>query len=149
MNFSYGLLWCFPLLVPPWCLLLFVLDNRSNRVCGYHRFSDRRVSFCFCCLIYGSGDQKASVIRFIGHLPLVLSSQCISTRLSVMMAAIAGGIGSLVLLYSVKYMAGEEGLTRYYALVLLFIGSMIGLFLSITSWSCISSGKRSACARMH
>jgi NADH-quinone oxidoreductase subunit L len=47
--------------------------------------------------------------------------------LSVMMAAIAGGIGSLVLLYSVKYMAGQEGLTRYYALVLLFIGSMIGL----------------------
>jgi len=47
--------------------------------------------------------------------------------LSIMMAAIAGGIGSLVLLYSVKYMAGQEGLTRYYALVLLFIGSMIGL----------------------
>ncbi|MCU0850283.1 MAG: NADH-quinone oxidoreductase subunit L [Candidatus Thermoplasmatota archaeon] len=47
--------------------------------------------------------------------------------LSVMMAAVAGGIGSLVLLYSVKYMAGQEGLTRYYALVLLFIGSMIGL----------------------
>jgi NADH-quinone oxidoreductase subunit L len=47
--------------------------------------------------------------------------------LSVMMAAIAGGIGALVLLYSVKYMAGQEGLTRYYGLVLLFIGSMIGL----------------------
>jgi NADH-quinone oxidoreductase subunit L len=47
--------------------------------------------------------------------------------LAVMMAAVAGGIGSLVLLYSVKYMAGQEGLTRYYALVLLFIGSMIGL----------------------
>jgi len=47
--------------------------------------------------------------------------------LAAMMAAIAGGIGSLVLLYSVKYMEGQEGLTRYYALVLLFIGSMIGL----------------------
>ena len=47
--------------------------------------------------------------------------------LSIMMAAIAGGIGSLVLLYSVKYMDGEKGLTRYYALVLLFIGAMIGL----------------------
>lgn len=47
--------------------------------------------------------------------------------LAAMMAAIAGGIGALVLLYSVKYMEGNEGLTRYYALVLLFIGSMIGL----------------------
>jgi NADH-quinone oxidoreductase subunit L len=44
-----------------------------------------------------------------------------------MMAVIAGGIGSLVLLYSVKYMEGSTGLSRYYALVLLFIGGMIGL----------------------
>ncbi|MEW5937470.1 MAG: NADH-quinone oxidoreductase subunit L, partial [Candidatus Thermoplasmatota archaeon] len=47
--------------------------------------------------------------------------------LSAMMAAIAGGIGALVLLYSVKYMEGHTGLSRYYALVLLFIGGMIGL----------------------
>ncbi|MCX6666898.1 MAG: NADH-quinone oxidoreductase subunit L [Euryarchaeota archaeon] len=47
--------------------------------------------------------------------------------LAIMMAVIAGGIGSLVLLYSVKYMEGSTGLSRYYALVLLFIGGMIGL----------------------
>lgn len=47
--------------------------------------------------------------------------------LSIMMAVIAGGIGSLVLLYSVKYMEKNEGLSRYYALVLLFIGAMIAL----------------------
>jgi len=47
--------------------------------------------------------------------------------LAVLMAVIAGGIGSLVLLYSVKYMEKDTGLTRYYALVLLFIGAMIGL----------------------
>jgi len=47
--------------------------------------------------------------------------------LAVMMAFVAGGIGSLVVLYSVKYMEGSPGLSRYYALVLLFIGAMIGL----------------------
>jgi NADH-quinone oxidoreductase subunit L len=47
--------------------------------------------------------------------------------LSVLMAIIAGGIGALVLLYSVKYMEKDVGLSRYYSLVLLFIGSMIGL----------------------
>ncbi|MBI5000702.1 MAG: NADH-quinone oxidoreductase subunit L [Euryarchaeota archaeon] len=47
--------------------------------------------------------------------------------LSVMMAVVAGGIGSLVLLYSTKYMEASAGLSRYYALVLLFIGAMIGL----------------------
>lgn len=47
--------------------------------------------------------------------------------LSILMAIIAGGIGALVLLYSVKYMEKDVGLSRYYGLVLLFIGAMIGL----------------------
>jgi NADH-quinone oxidoreductase subunit L len=50
--------------------------------------------------------------------------------ISVFMAIIAGVIGSLVVLYSVKYMEGQEGLPRYYALTLLFIGAMIGLVLT-------------------
>ena len=47
--------------------------------------------------------------------------------LAVMMAFVAGCIGALVVLYSVKYMEGSPGLGRYYALVLLFIGSMVAL----------------------
>jgi len=47
--------------------------------------------------------------------------------LSVFMACIATGIGALVLLYSLGYMEGDPGLTRYYSLMLLFIGGMVGL----------------------
>ena len=54
--------------------------------------------------------------------------------LGAFIAAIAGTIGFLVVVYSLAYMrhAEEEGysLSRYYALVLLFIGAMIGLGLS-------------------
>ncbi len=50
--------------------------------------------------------------------------------LSLVMAAIASGIGFLVILYSTKYMEGEGGLGRYYTLVLIFIGAMIGLVIS-------------------
>lgn len=54
--------------------------------------------------------------------------------LSVFVAVIAGVIGALALLYSVKYMEHvvEEGysLSRYYVLTLLFIGAMIGLALT-------------------
>lgn len=50
--------------------------------------------------------------------------------LSINIAVIAGTIGSLIVLYSVKYMEKEEGTMRYYALTLLFIGAMIGLVLS-------------------
>jgi NADH-quinone oxidoreductase subunit L len=54
--------------------------------------------------------------------------------LGVYVAVVAGTIGFLVVLYSVKYMehAEHEGysLAKYYSLTLLFIGSMIGLALS-------------------
>ncbi len=50
--------------------------------------------------------------------------------LSVMMACIATGIGSLILLYSVGYMAHEDGLPRYYFFMTLFIGGMTLLVLS-------------------
>ncbi|MCX5748905.1 MAG: NADH-quinone oxidoreductase subunit L [Candidatus Saganbacteria bacterium] len=50
--------------------------------------------------------------------------------LSVNIAVIAGTIGSLIVLYSVKYMEKEEGGMRYYSLTLMFIGAMIGLVLS-------------------
>ena len=38
--------------------------------------------------------------------------------------------GLIIAVYSWGYMKGEEGLTRYYYLILLFIGSMIGLVIS-------------------
>ena len=50
--------------------------------------------------------------------------------LGVFSAAIAAVIGCLAVIFSVDYMRGEEGLGRYYALVLFFIGAMVGLVLS-------------------
>jgi NADH-quinone oxidoreductase subunit L len=47
-----------------------------------------------------------------------------------MMASIATGIGALIVLYSVGYMAHEEGLPRYYFFMLFFIGGMTLLVLS-------------------
>ncbi|HEQ79296.1 MAG TPA: NADH-quinone oxidoreductase subunit L [Euryarchaeota archaeon] len=47
--------------------------------------------------------------------------------IAAVMAAIAAGIGALVIVYSTKYMEGQGGLSRYYVLVLIFIAAMIGL----------------------
>ena len=84
-----------------------------------------------CLLLPEVWFRKASDLIFtykFNWVPSIgLSFSVYIDPLSVIMALIAGGIGSIVLLYSVKYMNGSAGLTRYYALVLLFIGSMIGL----------------------
>lgn len=50
--------------------------------------------------------------------------------LSCSFALLISFVGTLVLVYSLGYMSGEEGLTRYYSMMLLFIGSMIGLVMS-------------------
>ncbi len=50
--------------------------------------------------------------------------------LGVFLAAVATVIGCLAVIFSVDYMHGDAELGRYYALVLLFIGSMVGLVLT-------------------
>ncbi|MFB6200416.1 MAG: NADH-quinone oxidoreductase subunit L [Halorhabdus sp.] len=50
--------------------------------------------------------------------------------LGVLMAAIAGVVGALALVFSTRFMEREDGLTRYYALTLLFVGGMIGFVLT-------------------
>jgi NADH-quinone oxidoreductase subunit L len=50
--------------------------------------------------------------------------------LSVLFAVLVAFFGLIISIYSLGYMKGEEGLTRYHFLLLLFIGSMIGLVIS-------------------
>ena len=50
--------------------------------------------------------------------------------LSILFANLIAFFSLVIIIYSLGYMAGEEGLTRYYFFMLLFIGSMIGLVLS-------------------
>jgi proton-translocating NADH-quinone oxidoreductase chain N len=47
--------------------------------------------------------------------------------LSLLLSALALTLGSLVIIYSGQYMAGEEGEEKFYALLVTLIGSMIGL----------------------
>jgi NADH-quinone oxidoreductase subunit L len=46
--------------------------------------------------------------------------------LSVLFAVLVAFFGLIIIIYSIGYMKGEEGLTRYYFWLLLFIGSMAG-----------------------
>ncbi|HHH83337.1 MAG TPA: NADH-quinone oxidoreductase subunit L [Chloroflexi bacterium] len=54
----------------------------------------------------------------------------VADGLGIYLAIIATVVGGLAVVFSMEYMKGEQGLGRYYALVLLFIGAMVGLALS-------------------
>jgi NADH-quinone oxidoreductase subunit L len=50
--------------------------------------------------------------------------------LSIFFASLIAFFSSVVIIYSLGSMAGEEGLSRYYFFMILFMGSMIGLVMS-------------------
>lgn len=54
----------------------------------------------------------------------------IADGLGITLSIIATVIGSLAVVFSTSYMKGEASLSRYYALILFFIGAMVGLVLS-------------------
>ena len=71
-----------------------------------------------------------NVVFKLNWLPGIVDFSLYGDALSICISIIAGVIGALVLIYSLRYMEREEDLSRYYSLTLLFIGSMIGMALS-------------------
>jgi NADH-quinone oxidoreductase subunit L len=62
--------------------------------------------------------------------PLFAQVQVQVDGLSVLVAAFVSFVSFLVVVYSLDYMKDEGGQARYYSLVLLFIGSMLGLVMA-------------------
>jgi len=74
-----------------------------------------------------SGEE--AIVSTINWLPGVDAGVYIDS-LGVLFAVLVGFFALIIAVYSQGYMKGESGLTRYYYLILLFIGSMMGLVIS-------------------
>lgn len=74
--------------------------------------------------------QTATLYEWIntGALSIKISYQLDS--LSLLMAMIVTGVGSLIHLYSIGYMHGDEGFARFFAYLNLFIFAMLNLILA-------------------
>ena len=55
-------------------------------------------------------------------------------------------VGFLIHLYSAEFMAGDEGYSRFFAYMNLFVGSMLTLVLATTCCCSTWAGKAWACA---
>ncbi len=72
-------------------------------------------------LAAGDLARQGAITFALGDIPLRLDG------LSLLLAATALGLGTLVTLYSGPYMAGESGQEKYYAMLVAMVGVMIGL----------------------
>jgi NADH-quinone oxidoreductase subunit L len=88
-------------------------------------------SFACSCLIFGKADISAPKliwidIRGVFIVPLAF----ILDDLSRLMLLVVSGVGSLIHIYSLGYMRYDEGKSRYFAALSLFMFAMLGIVLA-------------------
>ena len=86
------------------------------------------VSFCCSCVIFSQSATSAPEfvwldLKPIFHVPFGLTLD----RLSRTMAVLVSGVGALIHIYSFGYMREDEGKSRYFAALSLFMFAMLGI----------------------
>lgn len=113
-------------------LLIPVLGAINERLMKWYTVLAGFVTAGFTIALVTRGvGQTLPAVMWIPGIDLQISLEL--TGIGVYVAAVAGCIGALAMLYSIKYMEPleeEYGPTRYYFLTLLFIGAMIALALA-------------------
>src|ERR1700704_6445361 len=124
----------------PWYVLLLPLcsaavivlfTRRSRTLSGYISVASLLGSFVCSCLIFLRSDISAAQFTWIDipdafNVPLGLTLD----RLSKTMLVVVSGVGSLIHIYSLGYMRDDEGKSRYFAALSLFMFAMLGIVLS-------------------
>jgi NADH-quinone oxidoreductase subunit L len=77
---------------------------------------------------FAAGETLTSSASWIPSIGI--NAGVLIDALSVLFTVLVAFFGLIIAIYSLGYMKGEEGLTRYYFFFLLFIGSMIGLVIA-------------------
>ncbi|RKD97981.1 multicomponent Na+:H+ antiporter subunit A [Halopiger aswanensis] len=83
---------------------------------------------CFGLLASQYGTEGPVELAWIPSLEIAM--QFYVDGWALLFALLASGIGTLIFLYSPAYMHGESHLTRFYAALLAFMGSIIGVALA-------------------
>jgi multicomponent Na+:H+ antiporter subunit A len=86
------------------------------------------VVFCTQISLIVSGATRTEVYPWVPQMGIELIFHL--DGLSLLYALLVSGIGTLVVLYSGYYLAGDAGLGRFYLALLIFMGSMLGLVLA-------------------
>jgi NADH-quinone oxidoreductase subunit L len=86
------------------------------------------VSFCCSCLLFAQPATNAAEFTWIDippvfRVPLGLTLD----QLSRTMAVLVSGVGALIHIYSLGYMRNDEGKSRYFAALSLFMFAMLGI----------------------
>ncbi|MGQ4834575.1 MAG: NADH-quinone oxidoreductase subunit L [Candidatus Asgardarchaeia archaeon] len=126
LPYAYILVWVIPLIDA----LLMPIASKIKY--GREIFSSTAaiLSFIFAFSMLFDIPPEPEFIDISWVPSLNLSLVIMIDGVSVFVANIVSFISALVVIYSKDYMAHEEGLTRYYFFINLFIGAMLGLVMA-------------------
>ena len=127
MILAEWLLWLVPL---SGAALVPVVSHTKKEATGW--FAVAVASASLLLSLYGaltfSAAETENLAVWLGFLNVQL--QVTIDGLSVLVSVFVAFLSLLILIFSLGYMKGEGGLARYYSLVLLFVGSMLGLVMA-------------------
>jgi NADH-quinone oxidoreductase subunit L len=131
-EFSAWFVWIIPLIAS--CFVP-VIGKYSEKARNYFVIAIMAIVAALAItLIPGVWSGGESTFFSINWIPFLngtsIDAGVMIDSLSVLFTCLVAFFGVIIAVYSQGYMKGEDGLTRYYYLLLLFIGSMIGLVIS-------------------
>src|SRR5512132_86766 len=89
------------------------------------------VSFCCSCLIFAQSTTAAPQFVWLDLPPIFRVPFGLTLdQLSRTMAVLVSGIGAVIHIYSLGYMRDDEGKSRYFAALSLFMFAMLGIVLA-------------------
>jgi len=127
MIYWAWLSWIIPLLGVPLVPLVSKIDGRLRGWLAVAVSGLGMVAALYGAMTFGTSVTEGYTL----WLPqLSVSLQVKADQLSALVGAFVSFVSFLVVVYSLGYMKEEPGQSRYYSLVLLFIGSMMGLVMA-------------------
>lgn len=127
MIYAAWLVWAIPLIAVPIVPLVGRVDERARNWFAVSVSAFTALIGFYLAATFSSPNSETSVI----WLPVLnVPVQIFLDGTSALLAAFISFLAFLIVLYSVGYMKGEKGQSRYYSLVLLFVGAMLGLVMA-------------------
>src|SRR3989475_4203923 len=124
----------------PWCSLLLpvvsaiaitLFTHRSRALSSFVSIGAVLGSFVCSCLIFGQKGLSAPELKWIDFgTVFTVPFGFVLDDLSRMMLVLVSGIGALIHIYSLGYMRDDEGKSRYFAALSLFMFAMLGIVLA-------------------
>src|SRR6266849_2176027 len=111
--------------------LITVFTRRSKKLSSFLSCAAVFASFTGACVIFARRDASAVALNWIDFSGIfTVPFGFVLDSLSRMMLVLVSGIGALIHIYSLGYMRSDEGKSRYFASLSLFMFAMFGIVLA-------------------